>query len=317
MTLFTVEDQEFGWDEIVVAAELWGEWQRFVDTVRQSLRCLRLAEQTGQLPPAADIREAANAFRYAHNLISAEETRMWLARWQMTVEDWMNYLRGRWLLERGAGRGGEIARAHPVSDAEVAEVIKSYAVCADKLNDWATRLAGRAAVAARAGRFDAGDCSPRERVLRIEAEFERQQQQTITPKLIEARIANHRLDWIHFNCCYVWFGEERLAREAAFCVVEDGLTLDEVAYDARSIVQRWDFYLDEIEAAARPHFLAARQDDWLGPLKMLAGFPLFSVLAKTMPAAADPQIRARAERAIIASCIEQAINERVTWVTLS
>jgi hypothetical protein len=114
----------------------------------------------------------------------------------------------------------------------------------------------------------------------------------------------------------VWFPEKHIAREAAWCLTEDGLTLDEVAYDARGVVQKWNFYLDEIEAPVRPHFLAARVGGWLGPLKMIEGFPLFSVIAKTMPAAADPQIRERAEAAIVAGFIEQAMNERVKWATL-
>jgi hypothetical protein len=63
--------------------------------------------------------------------------------------------------------------------------------------------------------------------------------------------------------------------------------------------------------------MAARQGDWLGPIKMLAGFPLFSIVAKRMPEASDSQIRDRAEREIIASLIEQAINERVKWATSS
>jgi hypothetical protein len=315
MTMFTIEGREFGWDEIAVAAEVWGEWPPFVESVRQSLACLRFANRTGQMPPADEMRQIANAFRYARNLISAEDARSWLARWQITVEDWMNYLRGQSLRDRWAMQLKDIVAANPVGDEEVAQAIKRHAVCADKLGQWAVRLAGRAAVAANSGSLDAGESS-RDLIARIETEFERLRQQMVTSKLIETRIALHRLDWIRFDCRYVWFGEERIAREAAFCVIEDGLTLDEVAWDARGIVQQWDFYLDEIEPLARPHFLAARQGDWLGPVKLLEGFPLFSILAKRMPSADDPRIRERAEQSIIASFTRQAINQRVRWVIL-
>lgn len=316
MTMFTIEDREFGWDEIVIAAHVWGEWQPFVETTRQSLACLRLANRTGQMPPADEMREAATAFRYAHNLISAEDARNWLARWEVKIEDWMNYLRGQSLQERWATRLGEIVAANPVSDREVSQVIKVHAVCADKLGEWAVRLAGRAATASHFGSFDGCDQSPRNLIARIETEFERQRQQAITPKLIETKIADHRLDWIRFDCRYVWFGEERIAREAALCVTEDGLTLEEVAYGARGIVQHWNFYLDEIEASARPHFLAARKGDWLGPIRMMEGFPFFAIEAKTMPVADDSETRERAEQAIIAGLMEQAMNERVKWARL-
>lgn len=159
-----------------------------------------------------------------------------------------------------------------------------------------------------------GDPSPRALVAYIEAEFSEQRSQTVTPQLLAAKIAAHRLDWIRFDCRYLWFAEERLAREAAFCVTEDGLTLDEVAYDAHGIAQQWDFYLDELDAPARTHFMAARQGDWLGPVKLLEGFPLFSVVAKQLPVADDPHIRQRAEDAIVGSLVEQAMTGRVKWV---
>jgi len=80
MNIFTIENQQFGWDEIVIAAEIWGEWQPFVEKVRQSLACLRRARTLDRLPSAGELQAAATAFRYAHNLISAEDTRAWLHR---------------------------------------------------------------------------------------------------------------------------------------------------------------------------------------------------------------------------------------------
>lgn len=120
-------------------------------------------------------------------------------------------------------------------------------------------------------------------------------QQTITPQKLGARIADHRLDWIRLDCRCLWFGEERIAREAAWCVTEDGLSLDEVAADERAEVRQWSFYLDEIDADIRPYFLAARPGDLLGPLKFRNAFPLFALAVKKMPAADDPQIRQRAK----------------------
>src|SRR5688572_2723198 len=104
MTLFTIENREFGWDEIVVAAQVWGEWQKLFESVRHSLGCLRLAAQIGQLPNTAEMREVATAFRYERNLISADETQIWLQRWGMSVEEWMNCLRGQLLRKRWASR---------------------------------------------------------------------------------------------------------------------------------------------------------------------------------------------------------------------
>lgn len=314
MTVFIVNETEFGWEEIIAAAEIWGEWASFAERTRRALACLQMATEAGHLPKAKDVREAMTAFRYSHNLISAEDTQSWLNRWELTVDDLTTYLRGQLLIEHWANRLDEIAAEYPVSDQAVAQIIKKHVVCADLFGKWAQELAGRSAIAAASGSFDSGASSPRELVARIEVEFQQARQQAITPQKLQARISDHRLDWVRFDCRYLWFAEERVAREAAWCVTEDGLSLDEVAADARAEVQQWSFYLDEIDSNVRPYFLAARQGDWLGPLKYREGFPVFSVVEKVMPSCADPQILQRAEQAIITGLMAQAINEQVKWM---
>lgn len=313
--MFTINETAFGWEEIVAAAESWGEWSSFFEQTRQTLACLRWAEEAGCPLSNGEVQAAATAFRYAHNLISAEEAQRWLRRWEMTVADWMNCLRGQLLREHWATRLAAITAAQRVSDAEVAAVIKHYAVCADKLDQWAQQLAGRAAIAAKSGQLPVAPQAPRELIAGIEAAFAAQRQLAVTPAALTSKIADHRLDWLRFDCRYVWFGEERLAREAALCVTADGLTLDEVAGHARAVVQEWSFYLDEVALEARPHFLAAAQGAWLGPLPLLSGYPVLQILGKRAPVLNDPQIKARAERAIINHALAQEMNGCVQWQT--
>lgn len=314
MTLFTIETRKFGWDEVVIAAQIWDEWDRFVESVRESLACFRQASRTGGLPPAENMRQVATTFRYARNLISGEETRAWLEHWDMTIDSWMDCLRAQLLRQSWAGRLTEIMRANPISDQEVAVVIKNHGVCSGKLEHWARRLAGHAAVAASSNQLPPEGDSPHSLIEFVETEFEKTRLHTMTRKLMETKIADHRLDWIHYDCRYLWFDDERVGREAAWCVNEDGFSLDEVALSARSEVKEWSFYADEIDADVRPVFLAARQGDLLGPLKLWAGYPLFSLLRKTMPDVDDPKIISRVEKTIVTSLTAQAINERVKWV---
>ena len=313
MTLFTIGSHEFGWEEVAAAARIWGEWDRFVERVRHSLACFHLATRTDQLPSAARMGEVATAFRYERNLISGEETRAWLLRWDITVEEWMNCLRAQVLRQGWAGRLVEIESTNPIGDDEIADAIKRHAVCSGKLEDWTQRLAGRAAVAAISKESFPETSSPDELVAIVEAEFERRKQSTITTKLMATKIADNRLDWIHYDCRYLWFEDESVGREAVWCVREDGLTLDEVAASACSDVQEWSFYGDEIDESIRPAFLAARPGDLLGPLKLGTGYPLFSLVDKRPPKADDPQILMRAEEAIITSLVSHAINEQVKW----
>src|SRR5262245_18432782 len=314
MNLFSIGTCEFGWNEIVMAAQVWDEWDRFVEHVRESLACFRIASETNAIPPAEKVREVATSFRYARNLISGEETRAWLQHWQMDVDTWMDCLRCQLLRQTWASRLTEITRANPVSDQEISAVSKHHGACFGKLETWTKRLAGHAGVAADSGRVSTSTESSRELIESIETHFERSRRQAMTLKSMERKIADHRLDWIHYECRYLWFDDERVGREAAWCVNQDGLTLDEVAVNARNEVKDWNFYADEIDAGVRPVFLAARQGDLLGPVKLRAGYPLFSLLRKTMPGVDDPRILSRVENAISSSLTDQAINERVKWI---
>lgn len=314
MRMFTVETRHFGWDDVVIAAQLWGEWDDFVRTVRDALACLRFAKETGRLPSSAQMRETANGFRYARNLISGEETRVWLERWGITVETWMDCLRGQYLRQLWSSRLKEITEFVSITNDEVAARVRTYAVCEGKLEQWAHKLAGRAAVAANAKMLGDQTLSARQLIENIEVQFHLSRTRTISPKLIEAKIAAHKLDWIHYECRCLWLSDERVAREAAWCVSEDGLTLDEVAHEANAEWREWNFYADEIETSVRPYFLAARQGDLLGPWKLREKYPLFSVLNKRLPHSNDPKVFARAENEIVAGLLAQAVNDRVKWV---
>ncbi len=132
LIVFTIENKAFGWAEVIAAAEVWGDWQPFVNETRQALSCLAYAGQTNQPASSEAVKEAATTFRYAHNLISAQDVQTWLNAWDLTVEGWLSCLRGQLLRERWAGRLEQIGAAYPVSEEQVQAVLQTYAVCAGK-----------------------------------------------------------------------------------------------------------------------------------------------------------------------------------------
>ena len=315
MTLFTVEKRKFGWDEIIVAAQLWNEWGPFVETVYEAQSCLQFANETKRVPTSAEMRETANSFRYSHNLISGEETQLWLERWGMSAGQWMDCLRGLYVRQQWLLQAKQIANCYNSNQDN--DLLKNYAVCTGKLDEWATRLAGHAAIAAASNDLLDESVSTNQLIEQIEEKFQQGCKQRVTNQLVEAKICDHRLEWIHYECRCLWLPEEAMAREAALCVSEDGLTLDQVAADAQCELREWNFYADEIEISVRPYFLAARPGDLLGPWRLREKYPLFSVLSKRLPHSDDPRIRTRAEDAIVAGLLAQAINERVHWVEQS
>lgn len=311
MTLFTVEKRKFGWDEIIVAAQLWNEWSPFVETVSEGQACLQFALETKRVPTSAEMRETANSFRYSRNLISGEETKLWLERWGMAAGQWMDCLRAQYLRQQWLSQAKQISDCYRTKPDK--NLLKVYAVCTGKLDEWVNRLAGHAAYAAASNVLPEESLSTRQLVELIEDEFQESRTRSVTSQLVEAKISDHRLDWIHYECHCLWLSEETVAREAAWCISEDGMSLEQVAAETQCELRHWNFYADEIEVNLRPYFLAARQGDLLGPWKLREKYPLFWVLNKRLPHSSDPKVRARAEDAIVAGLLAKAINDRVHW----
>lgn len=305
MSIFSINETEYGWEEILAAARVWGEWDEALLQVRQGAA----AQRRGN-PSPADVQAAATQFRYKHKLISGQEAQQWLASWNLTVEEWMGYIRRELSRQQGAASDEETS----IPDAEIAAATHVDVICSGRFARWARKLAGRAALAEKSGKRIDPQSSPRARIEQLEAIYLRECEQAVTLARVQNTIADHRMEWIRFDCRYVWFPEERIAREAAMCVTTDGLSLDEVAYDSRSLVQHWNFYLDEIESPIRPHFLAARAGDWLGPIPMLEGFPLFAIERKSLPTSGDPRVYERAEASILKNLLDLEMNNRIQWM---
>ena len=136
---FTVGGDEYSWDDVVLAAELRGEWARVRDRLRQGLACLRASEEREDGPEEPEIESAATEFRYSRDLVAAQEMEDWLTRWNVTTEGWMDYVRWSLLRQKWSGQIAD-------QDDEVDSLIHVEAVCSGDLERFASDLAGRAAV---------------------------------------------------------------------------------------------------------------------------------------------------------------------------
>ena len=170
----------------------------------------------------------------------------------------------------------EIVAAHPVSDAEVADVIKYHAVCTGKLDEWRVALAGRAAVAARSGRFDAiahsGHLSPRDLISNIEGDFERQR--SVTPKLIEINantFGNPYARFLEFSGKI----EERIAQHNYDKLARPPLDFAKeiLPANAEPTEQVSPGQLDERNTAARLGPFATEDGNFVKSRKRIARFP--------------------------------------------
>lgn len=315
---FSVGATQYVGHHLVRAGRRWGDWARLENEVREGLACVARAEDSGQDVDEGELEAAAAEFRYARDLVTQEEMETWLAAWSLSVEDWTDYLARVLLRQRWQGELPAVVADHPVNQDEIDVVIEAEAVCAGYIADIARKLAGRAAALDRV-RTDGwtGQVAEPEGedawLDAVDQGFELFRGRIVVPAALENRIAAHRLDWVLVDGVAVTFPTIEAAREAALCVRDDGMAMEDVARAAGTAVETVRRYLEEVEPAQRGDFLAATTGDVLGPLTVDDGFLVLHVRDKVLPSLENPGIRRRAEESVLRTALEHEVTRRVKW----
>jgi hypothetical protein len=344
--IFTVGSTSLSWEDLVVAACLWGDWTELEARVRDGLACLArfddLDEDDEDAPDEDEVEAAAAEFRYARDLVAASDLEAWLERRGLDVDGWHDFVRRTLLRERWADDLDDIRAEYEVEPEDVAAALDGEAVCSGLAASVATRLAARAAIHARDAAVDAealareaesiaaGVAEPllahalpglpaatrraRLRVLaELEAAWRRFTAADASPEAVRALVASRRLDWMRIGIQSVTVPDEDVARELALCVRVDRRPLAEVADEAELTAAVTELWVEEVDEALRDALVGARPGDVLGPLATKEGHLVVVVGDKRLPADDDPAVRARAEQALLVRTVDREVANRVTW----
>ncbi|MFN7915634.1 MAG: hypothetical protein U0Q55_09880 [Vicinamibacterales bacterium] len=338
---FTVADREYLWRDVALAAMWRGDWSAFDDRLRRGLACEAWSYEYDD-PADQDAVDAATVeFRYANELITAEETELWLERMALSVEVWSRYFARQNLLARWPDRLDEILDTFPQSDETVAEHVLAEGICSGWLRSQATALAGRAAVSrdeAASSGLDvpalderqvetlASSGSPilagvdpdalRDRLAHLswlDAVFGVARAKAITAEALQAQIESSRLDWIEVELERLSFPEESMVRETLLCCQEDALSLPQLASRIRRSVTTEVVRLESSDPEFRALLLSAEPGALLGPVAAEDAFHALVVRDKRLPSADDAAVRALAEAAVEDALLRRARMLHVQW----
>jgi hypothetical protein len=351
-SVFLVGDEAFFWEDVLLASLRWGAWGALEREARDGLVRMRSLRAAGRTLAGAEVERAAADFRYAHDLIAADDTVAWLDRWGLTASEWMDFIRCRVLCGTPGEPPPNTRADHelPPPAAEVAAVLPTMLVCSGALTRLARRLAERAAARAYLASTPAdGDAGPadgarapprlpaesgdvaelvfagldsdrtRERatvVASFDGVVQRLRERVLTPQAVRNVIVSNELDWTRVGYRALHFPDEAMAREAVLCLRDDGLGVGAVAAAAGVAVLEARCWLDEVTGALRDRMLAARPGDVVGPLRVNGSFALYHVDAKWRPHLDDDEVRRRAEDRAVERALAQEMNERVRWEML-
>lgn len=346
--VFQVRDDSYSWSDVALAAVVWGDWERLRREVREGLACLHSYRDSGRPLPGEEIDTAAANFRYERELISAQETEAWFARWGISASQWMGYIRRSVLRARLEDRLPELLARHPVPDAEIAAAAGVEAICSGMLTRLAPRLAARAAAydnmrgaqqnggplytdqdvaGARRGfpedvrslGVDVDDatldaCATR--IARAELALRDFRAAVITPRAVADQIAAHHLEWIRVAYQTLIYPAEAMAREALLCVREDGMDFADLAAATTVADLREDErWIGEVTGPIHAALLGARAGEVIGPFSIDGRHGLIRLTDKCLPSAEDDQVRSLAETAALQRALSNELQTRVHWLT--
>lgn len=338
--VFTVHPTEYDWIDVFLYAMVRGDWAAFETRLFEGLVCAAEAAESHTWADEATVDEAATAFRYDRDLLTTEETMAWLEKAGLSLEDWTEFisrtiLRDEWVLRLPA-----LLERHRGNVTVTEAAFTAEGLCSPIFKQFATTLAGRAALAATLdpsatvppGRpfkiaklvsrhamwldgIDSNDLARRlSHLSNVEAHFKAQAEALRTEQMLSLQVSRHRLDWMRVDLERLSFHDEPAAREAVLCIKEDGLTLEDVAVDSHQTVRDTAEILERLEPELRDAVLSATVDELIGPILIGDRYEVAMVVGKKPADLDDSLVRARAEAAVVENLMSKAILSHVRWV---
>src|SRR5205809_2880628 len=311
-------------DAAIFRGELDRKWEKFLSDAAAENRADELDLDLDE----SAISAAAEAFRYQHDLITAEETETWLANRGLTFDDFSDYFTREYCASAVRENISPEKVGYDSAAPKLRELFVADLTLSGELDQMTTqlmwRLAARCAekeispdaIAAeersfldRAGikRAQLGDWLERlgrdakwfNEMLALEATYRRCCETLLVPRARERELTTLRLPLTRFETEVIELESRDAAQEALFCVREDGMSMEEVAAEGRYPYRRADFLLEDIPAEGQQRFLSVSAGDVLEPLARGDGFELCRVISKIEPQADDPSVKSRIDPRVL------------------
>ena len=323
-------------DAAIFRGELEEKWQAF-------LRHVAAEERADELELELDesaISAAAEEFRYRHDLITAEETESWLANRGLMFDDFSDYFARQYCVRAidenfSAEQIGYVSAGPELHHLFVAELILSGAL-EDMTIKLMWRLAARCdgkeptseAIAIEKRKFlDRIGIEPAQlalwleemgrdsqwlnEMLAVEAAYRTHCDMLLVPEARQRELMALRLRLMRFEIELIELESHDAAKEALFCVREDGMSMEEVATGGRYPYRRADFLLEDLSSDAQQKYLSISEGDLLEPMPHGDGFELCRIIKKVEPQLEDPSVKLRVDQRLL----DQYFSELTTKYT--
>ena len=324
----TCGNQEYAARDAIEAALFRGELD---STWTELLRCVEAERRADELDMELDdsvIADAAEAFRYEHDLITAEETEAWLATRGLTLDDFTDYFTRRYSADTLNENIVPEQIEYISATLELRQLFLAELILCGELDRMTTALMFRLAARCAEKDLDSNAITAEERkffdrnkiepaqlpnwlerlgrdlewfneMVAMEAAYRRRFDTLLVPQARQRELAMLRLPLTRFETEVIELESRDAAQEALFCVREDGMSMEEVAIEGRYPYRRADFLFEDIPTDAQQRFLSVSAGDVLEPVAHGDGFELCRIIQKIEPQPDDPNIKLRVDQRLV------------------
>lgn len=311
-------------DAAIFRGELEDKWQTFLGHVAAEERADELELEMDE----SAISAAAEEFRYRHDLITAEETEDWLAKRGLTFGDFSAYFVRQYCA--GALDEGFSSEELGYTSApqELRHLFLAELILSGQLDGMTVELMRRLA-ARRAGKEPTSEAIDAEKrkllhrtgiepaqmadwleemgrdsqwlneMLVMETMYAAHCDTLLVPEACQRELIALRLPLTRFEVELIELESQDAAREALFCVREDGMSLEEVATEGRYPYRVANFLLEDLPTEVQQKYLSVSQGDLLEPLPRSDGFALCRIIKKVEPRLEDPTVKLRVDQRLL------------------
>ena len=344
--VFAAGDERIDATDVVDAAWFRGDLQPFWREFLAGIACERLADEEGSEPGSEALQTLSEDFRYAHDLITAEETDAWLISRNLTLNDLTGYANRRYWRERAiapsqvpeivylnaepdlrerflqdllfGGRFDELVRLLSWRVAgSVATVMPDHAL-SGRLEEERTRFFQRTALAPgrlsewlqRLGR----DGPWFETLLEQESRYGWNCDQVRTAENRARTLAALRLSLTCFDVEMMDLESADAAREACLCLTADGLSMEALAGQEHYWIEKRELLLEAFPQELQQRFLSAESGEVLQFITSADRFQVCRILNKREPAMGDESVLARLDAELIATHFGNLVSKHIVWL---
>ena len=323
-------------DAAIFRGELEAKWKEFLEAIEAEKRANELDLNLDE----AAISSAAEAFRYEYDLITVEETEAWLANRALTLDDFSDYFTRQYCANAFDNEIAPVEVEYHSAPLELRELFLAKLILSGELDQMTIalmwRLAARCAEmdphpdaigVAEQKFFDRNDLEPTQlanwleklgrdskwfdEMLAIDAAYLTRRDTLFAPQARQHELAALRLPLTRFETEIVEFESRDAAKEALFCVREDGISMEQVAIEGRYPYRRTDFLLEDIPLDTQQRFLCVSAGQVLKPIERRDGFELCRIVKKIEPCLEDPRVQSRIDQRLLDRHFSELVSKHV------